>query len=174
MNFDSTRRRSLAAIAIVCACLCAIASGRATAGQTKRLDPGSKAQSARDALLTNAKQANDWVAHLAVDTQKPFSADGKASDITNSIPAFAEAAKTYQRAVADVEAVRNRETATLLRKYVSALDDVIKQLKQKDRIADAKTVEAERDRAAAEREALVAKVLASPSTNTSLSASQKH
>ena len=102
---------------------------------------------ALDALLAALKRKGDLETFLVVDTEKKrFSTDGTVPPAMAYLPALAEPVKACREAVAEAKAELNRQTAVLLKKYVVALDDRIRQLMLADQIEESKLVMTERNK----------------------------
>ena len=121
---------------------------------------------ALDAQMSALKQKGELDAYLAVETErKRFSAEGTVQDAKESVPALADAIQAYHKTIVDVEGDKNRDAAALLKKYVAALDGIIKKLVQADKIAEAQRIKAEQDNAASELSNLESKQPPEPKTN---------
>jgi hypothetical protein len=114
---------------------------------------------ALDMMMTALRKRGDLKTYLVVETeQKRFSAEGTVPQARDAVPAIADAVNAYQRAVAGPEIEMNRQTVVLLRKYGVALDNLVRQYMQADKIDEAKAVQAERDRVVSELAALESKL----------------
>lgn len=102
---------------------------------------------ALDTMMPVLKEKGDLTTYLVVEKEKKrFSSEGKAPDGTNVAPSIAGAVDAYHKDVADAETEQNRRSVILIKKYIPALDRLIKQFMKTDRIEDAKAVKTERDR----------------------------
>lgn len=107
--------------------------------------PAANPFAAQEALMNIMKpMSSSW-------PSRPPPAEEKAPEPTPPAPpTLTEAVRAYHTVIADAEYNINRQTASLLKKHIAALDNLHKLLTQPDQAEDAKAVRIERDRAAAE------------------------
>lgn len=105
---------------------------------------------ALEELLADLKQKGDLKSYLLVEAErKRFDATQTVPDAKDAAPASSPYAAAYQKELGASQADCDRQTAILLKKYLSALDGLISGLMKSDKIEDAKAVQEERDKAAA-------------------------
>lgn len=105
---------------------------------------------ALDALMKASKAKGDLDGFLALETEKKrLDADQAVLPMgDDKIPkAAAEAVGRHHKTVAAVDEDTARRTGDLLRRYVAALDALVKRLTKEDKIAEAKTAKDEKGKA---------------------------
>lgn len=103
-----------------------------------------------DNLLTALKQKGDLKTYLVVETErKRFSDERTVLTATDTAPVLQPHVTAYYMSVDAAKSEFNQQLAALQKKYLAALDGLIKQLMKADKIEDAKAVMAERDTTAA-------------------------
>lgn len=119
------------------------------AAQSQNKEALNQYKKALDTRLADLKQRGDLKTFLLVEAeQKRFIEE---QTITLNVPSVLDSVvQAYQKFVAETEIERNRQKAVLIKRYTAALDNLIKQLMQGNKIEDATAVQAEKDRVAFE------------------------
>lgn len=136
----------------------------ATTSEQHKQDALKKYGKALDGLLTALKQKGDLKTYLVVEAEKKrYDAKQTVPNAKDVAPVLTDTVRAYQKEIRDAGTELNRQTASLLEKYLSALDGLIVTLMKVDKIEDAKTVQAESDIVSLELADLESKLPPEPS-----------